>query len=414
MDKRFSNMGKVKRTTEEIVEDAIVKQDRIVAMWHKNKPTTPAVSNPKQTEDEMKINTKQKPLQAAAPVAAEGSAPETKKAPAESKKSPVIVLGRGRGLKEYWFPILCAVCVIALFVWALIPSGGNDNKVVSDDPALPAETIDSTDSAEPTIRIIDEAVYPSFDVVRIEKDGNLMLAGRYLPGTPVSVVMNKKIVATSTTDNNGEFVYAPKKKMAPGNYTIRLSAADRGIYSENNVFVHIPSSKDYSRALSLLMTKDGSKVLQAPTLADGDLVVSKIDYLENGRIVVTGKSVPRLRVSLTLNGKYLGFSRTSDHRNFMLGANVDKLNAGEQYKLDIKLHDTSGTVVAAVSHKFEMPKMTDGDETYYTVRRGDALWIISRNFIGRGSLFTIIVESNNIKNPDLIYPQQKLKIPVKK
>ena len=59
-----------------------------------------------------------------------------------------------------------------------------------------------------------------------------------------------------------------------------------------------------------------------------------------------------------------------------------------------------------------MPKMTGDDDTYYTVRRGDCLWIIARNFLRRGVLFSIIADRNNIENPNLIYPNQNLQIPV--
>lgn len=47
----------------------------------------------------------------------------------------------------------------------------------------------------------------------------------------------------------------------------------------------------------------------------------------------------------------------------------------------------------------------------YIVVAGDTLWGISKRFYGSGSLYPIIVEANNIKNPNLIYPEQKLIIP---
>ena len=161
------------------------------------------------------------------------------------------------------------------------------------------------------------------------------------------------------------------------------------------------------------MTRDGSTMLQAPSqLADGDLVVSKIDYLDTGRIVVTGDALPRLRVSLSLNNKYLGFARVSDHKHFGLGADVGELETGKEYTLTVRLHDGDGRTVAQVGHTFTMPEMTGDDNTYYTVRRGDCLWIIARNFLRRGVLFSIIAERNNIENPNLIYPKQLLQIPV--
>ena len=44
----------------------------------------------------------------------------------------------------------------------------------------------------------------------------------------------------------------------------------------------------------------------------------------------------------------------------------------------------------------------------YTVRRGDNLWNISRKY---GTTVQEIVQLNNISNPNLIFPGQRLKIP---
>ena len=49
----------------------------------------------------------------------------------------------------------------------------------------------------------------------------------------------------------------------------------------------------------------------------------------------------------------------------------------------------------------------------YTVRKGDSLWLIARSFYGDGSRWREIYEANmdKIKNPNLIYPDQVLRIP---
>jgi nucleoid-associated protein YgaU len=50
---------------------------------------------------------------------------------------------------------------------------------------------------------------------------------------------------------------------------------------------------------------------------------------------------------------------------------------------------------------------------YYTVQSGDSLWKISQQFYGDGNKYQKIFEANKevIKNPDLIYPGQMLRIP---
>ena len=108
----------------------------------------------------------------------------------------------------------------------------------------------------------------------------------------------------------------------------------------------------------------------------------------------------------------MGYAHVSDYRHFGLGADVGKLESGKEYELSVRLHDGDGTTIASINHEFIMPEMTGDDDTFYTVRRGDCLWIIARNFMRRGILFSVIADRNNIKNPDLIFPKQKLQIPI--
>ena len=131
-------------------------------------------------------------------------------------------------------------------------------------------------------------------MVRIDKSGKIIIAGRWLPNHGVSIKINNKIIATEKTNKRGEFVYSPKKPFASGNYTIRLSGVEKPLNSEADVFVYI-SDQGSENSMSLLMDKEGSKFLQQPKLKDGDLKVTKIDYLETQRIVVQGVGIPRTR-----------------------------------------------------------------------------------------------------------------------
>ena len=314
----------------------------------------------------------------------------------DNKKTP-----KQNTLGAYWFPILCAFIVLILAVVVVCVRVYNKTHVYNQQPIVP----------EPIIQPVT-ITNPTFDIVRIEKDGKIVVAGRWKADKTVSVYMNDKIIASIRCDDNGEFVYSSVRALNPGNYTLYLVGAEPQTKSDSKVFLYI-SDKGYENSVSLLMSKNGSSLMQSPkTLADGDLVVSKIDYLSDGRLVVTGDGLPRLRVSLELDGKYLGFARVSDYKHFGLGADVGNLKSGNEYVMSVRLHDGDGNTVAVVKHKFIMPEMTGDDDTFYTVRRGDCLWIIARNFMRRGVLFSIIAERNNIENPDLIFPKQKLEIPV--
>ena len=317
-------------------------------------------------------------------------------------------------LREYWFPILCALIVLFVAVWVVFIRVGVPGPVVGLDMNANANPVPIETVSRDTVKnIVEPTDIPTFDIVRIRENG-IIVAGRWQANKNISVLINNKIVATERTNENGEFVYAPSTGLKPGNYTLSLMGANPKMKSEDKVFLYI-SDADYRNSVSLLMTRDGSRVLQSPSiLTDGDLVVSKIDYLDTGRIIVTGDALPRLRVSLSLNDKYMGFARVSDYKHFGVGADVGELKPGNEYNLTVRLHDGDGQTIATVNHNFIMPEMTGDNDTFYTVRRGDCLWIIARNFLRRGVLFSIIAERNSIQNPDLIFTDQLLQIPTKK
>ena len=377
-----NTIGKTKRSTDDMIDDAIAQQND----WLENRrsyarrflKTFNIFARPSTKQQQQQTNTKTVVVKTE-----------------EKEKS-------SSGLSAFWFPILCAIIVVLLAIWVIFIRTSAPQHVVIV-PVVP----------DSVVRVMSEKESPAFDIVRIQPDGNIVVAGRWAPNKTVSIAINGKIVASEQTNSDGEFVYAPKKPLPAGNYTLSLIGADSNIKSSDKVFLYI-SEHGYENSVSLLMTKKGSTLLQAPTtIRDGDLNVSKIDYLDNGRIVITGDAMPRLRVSLWLNNTYMGYAHVSDYRHFGLGADVGKLESGKEYDLSVRLHDGDGNTVSSINHHFTMPEMTGSEDTFYTVRRGDCLWIIARNFMRRGILFSVIADKNHIENPDLIFPKQKLQIPVK-
>ena len=372
-----NKMGKTKNSTDNLIDDAVAQQQD----WQERRSSFAR-------DFFTKLNVFAKPAERKKVI----GKPAVKSRQPADKKSV---------LREYWFPILCAFIVVFVTIWVLFNHIGHNKNIATSIP-------------EPVVRTVrPEVKTPAFDIVRIGDDGTIIIAGRWRRDTGVSVFMNKKLVATIATDANGEFVYAPTRPLAAGNYTISLMGTDDQVKSADHAFIYI-SEAGAKNSVSLLMTGNGSRILQKPTsLQDGDLVISKIDYLSDGRLVITGDGLPRLRISAILNDEFLGTTRVSDYKHFGLGVDVGDLTPGGEYTLHLRMHDTNGNIVATLSYTFIMPKMTGDDDTYYTVRRGDCLWIIARNFMRRGVLFSVIADRNNIKNPDLIFPNQKLNIPVK-
>ncbi|RJF71295.1 LysM peptidoglycan-binding domain-containing protein [Deinococcus cavernae] len=73
--------------------------------------------------------------------------------------------------------------------------------------------------------------------------------------------------------------------------------------------------------------------------------------------------------------------------------------------------DTSGVKVTVGTKELAKEKDTESGDTVYTVKSGDTLSEIAQKYYGDAMEYKKIAHYNNISNPDLIQPGQKIRIP---
>jgi hypothetical protein len=73
----------------------------------------------------------------------------------------------------------------------------------------------------------------------------------------------------------------------------------------------------------------------------------------------------------------------------------------------------AGTVIAEAKKEEPAPPVSPKSNGAHVVQPGDTLWAIAKKYYGNGNQYPKIVNANKdkIKNPNLIYPGQKLVIP---
>ncbi len=65
---------------------------------------------------------------------------------------------------------------------------------------------------------------PSFDVVRVEGDGSIVIAGRTVPGSKVEILVGSKVIGSDTAGPEGDFAAVLGEPLKPGDY-LRSSAS---------------------------------------------------------------------------------------------------------------------------------------------------------------------------------------------
>ncbi len=96
-----------------------------------------------------------------------------------------------------------------------------------------------------------------------------------------------------------------------------------------------------------------------------------------------------------------------------------RMQAGEDddiyYQLELREHREFGTaaVSSGAGSAVQKPaaEKNPAAPAVYVVKKGDTLWAIARRFLGDGRRYKEIAAASGVRNPNLIFPGQKLRIP---
>ncbi|WP_027057652.1 LysM peptidoglycan-binding domain-containing protein [Mesorhizobium loti] len=86
-------------------------------------------------------------------------------------------------------------------------------------PAAPA-----TDAAAPTAPATSGPIAPTFDVVRVEANGSIVVAGNAAPNSKVEILNGTTVLGSTVAGPDGAFVIVLDDPLKPGDYTIALRA----------------------------------------------------------------------------------------------------------------------------------------------------------------------------------------------
>jgi len=290
----------------------------------------------------------------------------------------------------------------------------------SADNAPPVETDDSLQAPK---------VVPSFDVVRVTRDGNAVIAGRAAPGATVTVLDQGQPLGTVTADPRGEWVLIPQRQLQSGARELSIEAQNEGearVESEQVVVLAVPDRVDEGitpgQPLAVLTPRAGegpSRVLQGPGASrpkgppPGGVSIDVVDYDEKGNVIISGRGTPDAEVRAYADGRLVGISRADAAGDWVL-LPEDTLTPGT-YELRIDQVRAGGRVVARASTPFTRvePARIIVREGQVIVQPGNSLWRIARAAYGTGQRYTVIFDANKsqIGDPNLIFPGQVFEIP---
>jgi len=138
------------------------------------------------------------------------------------------------------------------------PAKPQEQKVAAADPKQDKPKADVTTPGP---------IPPSFDLLRVEPDGSIVIAGKATPGATVEVITGSKTLAKVEAGPEGDFVAVLDEPLKPGDYQIVLRATQPGTIVLNSVetaVVSVPEKPD-GQVLALVEQPGApSKLITAP------------------------------------------------------------------------------------------------------------------------------------------------------
>ena len=218
---------------------------------------------------------------------------------------------------------------------------------------------------------------PAFDIARIERTGDAVIAGTATPGATVELLRNGEFHDRTVADKSGQFVMVPPRLPA-GDYELTLRSQQ-------------PDGKQAT-----------SKQSVAVALAD---VQSSPGALQSSAEVPF--NVPETAVA----------NRSA------LDQTVGSSQAHQPSQPPLQIAKRQDIAVSQQPHTTAATPLSDGGSpsavvvpknATTVVSRGDSRWRISRVTYGAGIRYAVVYRANQnqIRNPDRIYPGQVFVLPM--
>jgi len=176
----------------------------------------------------------------------------------------------------------------------------------------------------------------------------------------------------------------------------------------------------------------------APPASKPKLVFKTADYRDTGAAIgsvsITGTSDPGATISVYCDNEKLATVRAGADGTWSVVAEK-KLGTGQHNfraeRIDAATGAPSAQATIAIERLIPKPPEVAAkeaapkpgsaatsvaaaeDKDVYTIRRGDTLWAIAKRYLGSGLRYPTIFQRNRetINNPNLIHPEQQVKVP---
>jgi len=305
------------------------------------------------------------------------------------------------------FLLLSALISCAIFVYLIYPI--SDLKQLDKQNVSEKSMVDTLKTNELTQN--KDNIELTFDIVRLDKKGDVVIAGKTSPNIKVDILDGNETLASVFSDSNGDWVWVSEKSLPEGikRFNLKHFDGEDEFFSHQNIIILREKNK-YLSSKILRFSKDSSLEIINNNQKILGLSLDVAEYFDEDGLMLTGRAKPNTKVNLFFSDNFIKESISNNRGVWKM--ELKKFNF-ENNNLIITT-EIEGQNIKLKTKIFE--KKIDPNfifEKEVIVKNGNSLWRIARKTLGGGVYYSEIYKNNikEIENPDLIFPGQVFNIP---
>ena len=251
----------------------------------------------------------------------------------------------------------------------------------------------------------------TFDIVRLDKKGDVVIAGKTSPNIKVDILDGNETLASVFSDSNGDWVWVSEKPLPEGikRFNLKHFDGEDEFFSHQNIIILREKNK-YLSSKILRFSKDSSLEIINNNQKILGLSLDVAEYFDEDGLMLTGRAKPNTKVKLFFSDNFIKESESNNRGVWKM--QLKKFDFADNNL--IITTEIEGQNIKLKTRIFE--KKIDPNfifEKEVTVKNGNSLWRIARKTLGGGVYYSEIYKNNmkEIENPDLIFPGQVFNIP---
>lgn len=313
--------------------------------------------------------------------------------------------------------VVFLIVSIVVLIAAAVLLFGKPKESADFEPVSPAVEIPDVDAAPAVENNVLSVAKATFDIVRVEEDGSMVAAGKGAQNEEISLMDGDSKLVSVTVNEDGEWIYIPESPLPAGVHELWLRDSSGNSRDESEVVVvTVPERAGSAEALAVLMSSDAEEVtvLQAPEPVEALIDIQSVNYAGE-TFKVSGNVREAGKIILYVNNAFAGSVWADEAGKWSMKV-PQKMQIGRKYTIRADKTDENGQVAGRIEVPFEVEAGMDADNIRRVrVAKGDCLWSIAKYVYGRGNAYVAIYRANKnqIKDPNLIYPNQVFVVPAK-